>query len=167
SPPYSSPLPPPAPTPLPTLSLHDALPISHHPEPIVDHGVLPLHPIQPNRFQPDVGGVRAPAHRHEDLVGLDLPSVLERRRDGSRSEEHTSELQSRFDLVCRLLLEKKNPPFSPWQERELEEQAWQAVHKHYPDTIKKLEDKGGAFLKAAQDLGWSAAKVKKYYYKRN
>src|SRR5437868_13083876 len=29
----------------------------------------------------------------------------DRRR--SRSEEHTSELQSRFDLVCRLLLEKK------------------------------------------------------------
>src|SRR5699024_12785745 len=31
---------------------------------------------------------------------------------GLRSEEHTSELQSRFDIVCRLLLEKKNklPP---------------------------------------------------------
>src|SRR5699024_11761053 len=28
-------------------------------------------------------------------------------RQGRRSEEHTSELQSRFDLVCRLLLEKK------------------------------------------------------------
>src|SRR5699024_12812540 len=27
---------------------------------------------------------------------------------GHRSEEHTSELQSRFDLVCRLLLEKQN-----------------------------------------------------------
>src|SRR5699024_12517164 len=27
--------------------------------------------------------------------------------DNERSEEHTSELQSRFDLVCRLLLEKK------------------------------------------------------------
>src|SRR5438309_9323930 len=27
-----------------------------------------------------------------------------------RSEEHTSELQSQFHLVCRLLLEKKNPP---------------------------------------------------------
>src|SRR5438067_7334976 len=27
-----------------------------------------------------------------------------------RSEEHTSELQSRFDLVCRLLLEKKKHP---------------------------------------------------------
>src|SRR5690349_22154298 len=30
------------------------------------------------------------------------------RRHGLRSEEHTSELQSRRDLVCRLLLEKKN-----------------------------------------------------------
>src|SRR5699024_12126821 len=29
-------------------------------------------------------------------------------RPWARSEEHTSELQSRFDLVCRLLLEKKN-----------------------------------------------------------
>src|SRR5699024_11732391 len=29
-------------------------------------------------------------------------------KDKDRSEEHTSELQSRFDLVCRLLLEKKN-----------------------------------------------------------
>src|SRR5699024_12405447 len=29
-----------------------------------------------------------------------------------RSEEHTSELQSRFDLVCRLLLEKKKNPIS-------------------------------------------------------
>src|SRR5699024_7443381 len=28
-------------------------------------------------------------------------------KTGERSEEHTSELQSRFDLVCRLLLEKK------------------------------------------------------------
>src|SRR5438067_5254961 len=30
-----------------------------------------------------------------------------------RSEEHTSELQSRFDLVCRLLLEKKNHLHNP------------------------------------------------------
>src|SRR5437868_9907600 len=36
----------------------------------------------------------------------------ERRREiDLRSEEHTSELQSRFDLVCRLLLEKKNRPY--------------------------------------------------------
>src|SRR4051794_41725320 len=33
----------------------------------------------------------------------------------SRSEEHTSELQSPVHLVCRLLLEKKNPaPTGPW-----------------------------------------------------
>src|SRR5207249_11971995 len=30
--------------------------------------------------------------------------------EADRSEEHTSELQSRFDLVCRLLLEKKKSP---------------------------------------------------------
>src|SRR5699024_11714601 len=34
--------------------------------------------------------------------------TMEKRDLESRSEEHTSELQSRFDLVCRLLLEKKN-----------------------------------------------------------
>src|SRR5438067_5626310 len=42
-----------------------------------------------------------------DLILLDEPyqvGVVQQRR----SEEHTSELQSRFDLVCRLLLEKKN-----------------------------------------------------------
>src|SRR5437773_7301109 len=32
----------------------------------------------------------------------------------SRSEEHTSELQSHHDLVCRLLLEKKNPRTRCW-----------------------------------------------------
>ena len=33
---------------------------------------------------------------------------MKQRCANSRSEEHTSELQSRFDLVCHLLLEKKN-----------------------------------------------------------
>src|SRR5207249_9837197 len=42
------------------------------------------------------------------LAGLELFSACPKFwRDDSRSEEHTSELQSRFDLVCRLLLEKK------------------------------------------------------------
>src|SRR5699024_12373399 len=36
-------------------------------------------------------------------IGKEVQEEKER-----RSEEHTSELQSRFDLVCRLLLEKKN-----------------------------------------------------------
>src|SRR5699024_12772687 len=47
-----------------------------------------------------------------DLVILDLGSVIGEAgatalEMADRSEEHTSELQSRFDLVCRLLLEKK------------------------------------------------------------
>src|SRR5260221_2043605 len=44
------------------------------------------------------------------VVGLLLQRVEElavRRRQNARSEEHTSELQSHSDLVCRLLLEKK------------------------------------------------------------
>src|SRR5438067_6038205 len=44
-----------------------------------------------------------------DVDVLDALRAWQRhvRRDHRRSEEHTSELQSRFDLVCRLLLEKK------------------------------------------------------------
>src|SRR2546422_4672908 len=42
------------------------------------------------------------------LSARDQPAVREPRdRRGRRSEEHTSELQSRLHLVCRLLLEKK------------------------------------------------------------
>src|SRR6516164_6098458 len=38
---------------------------------------------------------------------IQRPQLTNRRRPGRRSEEHTSELQSQFHLVCRLLLEKK------------------------------------------------------------
>src|SRR5699024_12295157 len=41
------------------------------------------------------------------LLGTASPRVTEKCYFHLRSEEHTSELQSRFDLVCRLLLEKK------------------------------------------------------------
>src|SRR5437867_8757546 len=37
-----------------------------------------------------------------------------------RSEEHTSELQSPYDLVCRLLLEKKKPPVGGYVSRTLD-----------------------------------------------
>src|SRR5438034_2598887 len=43
-----------------------------------------------------------PGRKRRRLVG-----VAKRRQLGERSEEHTSELQSHSDLVCRLLLEKK------------------------------------------------------------
>src|SRR5690349_23869061 len=41
------------------------------------------------------------------MLGMGIPEA-HLKRDYFRSEEHTSELQSRRDLVCRLLLEKKN-----------------------------------------------------------
>src|SRR5437867_7590671 len=73
----------PAPTEIYTLSLHDALPISQ----------LVLREQLERRDVP----ARDPA---QDLVAR-RPHLL------VRSEEHTSELQSPYDLVCRLLLEKK------------------------------------------------------------
>src|SRR5699024_12686166 len=77
-----------------TLSLHDALPISM---------------IIPNQFQ--LASENVYAFISETFSSFFLLLVF-----GFgvfllflalRSEEHTSELQSRFDLVCRLLLEKK------------------------------------------------------------
>src|SRR2546422_4856710 len=51
---------------------------------------------------------RRQVHEADELVG-DPPALASRHAgiDGVRSEEHTSELQSRLHLVCRLLLEKK------------------------------------------------------------
>src|SRR5690606_41709130 len=49
-------------------------------------------------------GAGAVEHLPMRLAGL----LRERGRHRKRSEEHTSELQSRENLVCRLLLEKKN-----------------------------------------------------------
>src|SRR5436309_11681964 len=67
-----------APTEIYTLSLHDALPIS-----ILSHSAIS-------------------ARSHTARAGAATPSAA-----STRSEEHTSELQSRENLVCRLLLEKK------------------------------------------------------------
>src|SRR5438067_9996208 len=45
--------------------------------------------------------------RDEPRAAADIGGARIRPRAVRRSEEHTSELQSRFELVCRLLLEKK------------------------------------------------------------
>src|SRR5699024_11769514 len=51
---------------------------------------------------------------HQSLQHRDQPAYIFGVQSCCRSEEHTSELQSRFDLVCRLLLEKnKSPRFTP------------------------------------------------------
>src|SRR3712207_8757910 len=54
------------------------------------------------------GERHAPAERHRSRAGADLDGHAADARARRRSEEHTSELQSRQYLVCRLLLEKKN-----------------------------------------------------------
>src|SRR5689334_25259605 len=94
----------PAPTEIYTLSLHDALPICDR-----RHGgrVLPLRRRR-RRAGPDqdrsagTGEVAPGARRRPPR-----PVVLRGGGVMNRSEEHTSELQSQFHLVCRLLLEKK------------------------------------------------------------
>src|SRR3712207_8790767 len=88
-----------------TLSLHDALPILQ---------VASPPDILAQRRQEERGGVDAAVVgtvRHGAQPGeLTQPDLV-------RSEEHTSELQSRQYLVCRLLLEKKKQHHQPEQTR--------------------------------------------------
>src|SRR5687768_14516772 len=106
-----------APTELYTLSLHDALPISR------EYAVPRQLQRLPDRRRQQQGrsegthrrGMSGRPGRH---VGVWQSAVHvggnaewpDRLRPGSRSEEHTSELQSRLHLVCRLLL--RRPPSS-------------------------------------------------------
>src|SRR3712207_8360899 len=82
-----------------TLSLHDALPISLVG---VDEGLRADLLAHVERHPDRARVARGDQHAHGALDRPD-PAPL-------RSEEHTSELQSRQYLVCRLLLEKKNTP---------------------------------------------------------
>src|SRR5207249_5177416 len=84
----------PAATVIYTLSLHDALPIS----PEEKSRILPV------KFWP------LASQRPSGLNWTSDPFRWTLARQ--RSEEHTSELQSRFDIVCRHLLEKKKPSLS-------------------------------------------------------
>src|SRR5699024_12441908 len=89
-----------------TLSLHDALPISPG----------KMFPVSSILLSPAL--CRPPASRKTGRPRTDPRRISADPRWSRprqcispgypRSEEHTSELQSRFDLVCRLLLEKKN-----------------------------------------------------------
>src|SRR5699024_11758321 len=77
----------------PTLSLHDALPICWSIRCSVGLG----RPVWTTRDW-----------RVKIWSRVEMNSNSDTSLSAGRSEEHTSELQSRFDLVCRLLLEKKN-----------------------------------------------------------
>src|SRR5438105_9483934 len=89
----------PAPPELYTLSLHDALPISADQPGGNVLGDACRH----------VGSCRMSRHSRTDVSARARGRQSRLPCGGSalRSEEHTSELQSRVDLVCRLLLEKK------------------------------------------------------------
>src|SRR5207249_7147459 len=76
------------------LSLHDALPISARWRWRIPSRAAPRK-AEANLGDQSRNAPGAPTGPHQSI-------------DVDRSEEHTSELQSRFDLVCRLLLEKKN-----------------------------------------------------------
>src|SRR3712207_7356063 len=85
-----------------TLSLHDALPIS-------EQGLIACR--DPLGIRPLVmGRIGDTVIFASETVALDVIGARYEREIGPgemRSEEHTSELQSRQYLVCRLLLEKK------------------------------------------------------------
>src|SRR3712207_6942602 len=83
-----------------TLSLHDALPISR----------AARRGDRQRARRPDAQPVHRPARRRRrvrDVARRARLGARGRQRRAARSEEHTSELQSRQYLVCRLLLEKK------------------------------------------------------------
>src|SRR5262249_60423247 len=87
-----------APTEIYTLSLHDALPIWK----------IPTQPSVATKARACVGEQDdAGRGQRARISGRTIPWWKRRSRRGSRSEEHTSELQSLTNLVCRLLLAKK------------------------------------------------------------
>src|SRR5438874_13091576 len=92
----------PATTEIYTLSLHDALPIYQS-----SRSVIALS--RRACASPDT----LPCTASSVCPGA-TPARIFRSPGGYRSEEHTSELQSRRDLVCRLLLEKKNVAVICW-----------------------------------------------------
>src|SRR5207249_8396869 len=102
---------PPSPTPLSPLSLHDALPISAESE-LTGRNAISTDPacvVTTAKVKRCVrGSMRAGATGRTATANVRRRASPNRRSCAGvkRSEEHTSELQSRFDLVCRLLLEK-------------------------------------------------------------
>src|SRR5690606_41880950 len=94
----------PAPSVISTLSLHDALPIS-----VDGSRLLRSRPQLASHGLPDRDRASRSlsAHARSDAVLAGHRAIDGGRHPRVRSEEHTSELQSRENLVCRLLLEKK------------------------------------------------------------
>src|SRR5207302_11159088 len=88
-----------------TLSLHDALPISILGK--IVGGGLPLAAFGGRAEIMDCLAPSGDVYQAGTLSGNPLATAAGLADCPTRSEEHTSELQSRENLVCRLLLEKK------------------------------------------------------------
>src|SRR5690606_40708497 len=95
---------PPPPTTPYTLSLHDALPISLDVDP---QSSGTRHRLVPDFLRAVDSRIAGPLHEHHRLEPGVAMRGIHPAQQRLRSEEHTSELQSRENLVCRLLLEKK------------------------------------------------------------
>src|SRR5699024_12425848 len=91
-----------------TLSLHDALPIFKDLKIFLMLKKLLI--FKKDRLNSFVilNGIQYNTFCTVNYLKMQLLGEEKLINDTLRSEEHTSELQSRFDLVCRLLLEKKN-----------------------------------------------------------
>src|SRR5690606_40268378 len=93
-----------------TLSLHDALPIYEYATDSLPDNVSALYYRVKGITPFGEEGPPSDVVSGSGAVTVEtVPYILSaENRDNTRSEEHTSELQSRENLVCRLLLEKKN-----------------------------------------------------------
>src|SRR5439155_26083556 len=90
-----------------TLSLHDALPISGSRPPCCTRSGRAAIWSGTGHTWPGRSRTRCSTCSSPSWSAPCAPPATERRCWAARSEEHTSELQSRGHLVCRLLLEKK------------------------------------------------------------
>src|SRR5690606_41453053 len=93
----------PASTEIYTLSLHDALPIYQLYSALVFAGGAAWR----KRLHDEIGDQGPVSALIDKRSDEELAALMNNLGGHDRSEEHTSELQSRENLVCRLLLEKK------------------------------------------------------------
>src|SRR5205085_7103311 len=87
------------------LSLHDALPILF----AVRSQAKAAAAQASGRFDAEIVAVEIPQRKGDPVTVARDEHPRETSVEALRSEEHTSELQSQSKLVCRLLLEQKNP----------------------------------------------------------
>src|SRR5207247_5122147 len=94
--------------------------------PVYGHRVSHAHNLTKRRWNPNLQRVRVVVGKTHKSMRVCTNCIRSGRvtNPHARSEEHTSELQSRVDLVCRLLLEKKKQRIILW-----------SGHRHCTDVV--------------------------------